>query len=74
MFATMTDTRLSPEELAAIQERRAQACANNAIEGVDYTPAQNEMFVQFDKEALPHDERIKRAILHIRSGPVIAAE
>lgn len=70
----MIGTRLSPEELVAIKERRAQACANNAIEGVHYTPEQNAMFVQFDNEALPHEERVRRVILHVKSGPAVAAE
>jgi len=62
---------LDPKELAEICERRAQACANNAIEGINYTAEQNELFAQFDAEALPHAERIKRIIRHLKS-PVIA--
>jgi hypothetical protein len=59
----MAEKRLSPEALTALKERRAQAVANNAIEGVRYTPEHESMFVQFDEEALTHEERVRAIVL-----------
>ncbi len=66
--------RLTPEEIAAVQARRAQARANSAVEGLTITPAQEALFAQFDAEGLSHDERRRRLILHIKAGQSVPAE
>lgn len=66
--------RLTPDQLSALQARRHQARANNAIEGVILTPSQNALFEQFDAEALPHEERRRRLILRLTAGPLVPAE
>lgn len=64
----LCDQCLGAKELAAIKERRAQVCANNAIEGIRYTPEQEAMFALFDDQALPHEERLWRVLMYIKSG------
>lgn len=66
--------KLAPNELAAIKERRVQARANSAIEGVALTAAQESLFEQFDSEALPHDERRRRLILRLTPIKLASAE
>jgi hypothetical protein len=64
----MTEKRLTPEELGAVKVRRTQAVANNAIEGIGYTPEHEAMFIQFDEEGLTHEERLQRVILRIKTN------
>ncbi len=66
--------RLTAEDLAAIADRRAQARANTAIEGVTLTVSQEALFEQFDAEALPHEERRRRIILRVSPAGVDPAE
>ena len=65
---------LTPDDLAAIRKRRAQARANTAIEGVTLTPAQEALFEQYDAEALPHDERRRRLIQHLSPAKLVPAQ
>lgn len=66
--------RLTPEELDAIRNRRAQARASLAIEGMVFTKEQDAVFEQFDTDGLAHDERRRRLLARLSKHRHVPAE
>lgn len=52
------DTKLSDAELSAVKQRRADFHAICAVEGIVFTPEDDELFAMFDRERWSHERRI----------------
>ena len=58
--------RLTAEELAAIKRERPGVRASLACEGIELTPDEEALFVQFDRERLTPDQRQERILEYLR--------
>jgi hypothetical protein len=52
------NAKLTDAEMAAIKQRRAEFRAICAVEGIEFTSEDDELFAMFDRERWPHERRI----------------